>query len=107
MSKCSSCGRNLGSISFGKKLCRWCVEHEAAQRGEDTQFQRVMPTPWKRADVSNISFNMLFIGINVLVFAAMVMSGISLFGPTPQQMIRWGANFGPLTMGDQPWRVVT
>jgi rhomboid protease GluP len=54
-----------------------------------------------------VTFNQLFVGINLLVFLAMVGSGISLKGPTPQQMIHWGGNFGPLTLGDQPWRIIT
>ena len=106
MAKCSSCGRDIG-FSFGKRLCRWCVEHERAQRGQDAEYQRVMPTPWKRTDVSNISFNMLFLGINLLVFAAMVMSGLSIMGPAPSQMIRWGGNYAPLTLGGEPWRLIT
>src|SRR5437899_34237 len=104
MAKCTSCGRDLG-FKFGKKLCRWCVEHEAAQRGElgDDQFQRVMPTPWKRSTaLAGGSFDQLFIGVNLLVFLAMVGSGISMMGPSSSQMIHWGGNFGPLTLGGQP-----
>jgi len=108
MAKCASCGRSLGGFSFGKKLCRWCVEYEAAKRGEGKdEIQRVMPTPWKRSAVSSVSFNQLFVGINLLVFLAMVGSGISLMGPDRSVMIHWGANFGPLTLGAEPWRIVT
>ena len=109
MAKCTSCGRDLG-FKLGKKLCRWCVEHEAAQRGDlgDDQIQRVMPTPWKRnTAIAGGSFNQLFIGVNLLVFLAMVASGISMMGPNSSEMIRWGGNFGPLTLGGQPWRLFT
>lgn len=107
MAKCSSCGRDVG-FAFGKKLCRWCVEHEAAQRGENSEIQRVMPTPWKAgASVSSASFTQLFTFINVAVFVAMVVSGISLTNPSSQQLIHWGANFGPLTMSTEPWRLFT
>jgi rhomboid protease GluP len=111
MAKCSSCGRNLGTFSFGKKLCQWCVEYEKQRRGETKpdDYQRVMPTPWAKGGAqSSVSFHQLFVGICVLVFMAMVVSGISLMdGPNPQQMVHWGANFGPLTLGGQPWRLVT
>ena len=110
MAKCSSCGRNLGGLAFGKKLCRWCVEYEAQKRGDakPEEYQRVMPTPWKRSEaLGGVSFNQLFVGINLLVFLAMVVSGISIMGPNSQQMIHWGGNFGPLTLGDQPWRIIT
>lgn len=111
MAKCASCGRDLGGFSFGKKLCRWCVDYEAGKRGErkDDEVQRVMPTPWNRSEaLGGVTFNQLFLGVNVLVFLAMVASGISLMdGPSPQQMIHWGGNFGPLTLGGEPWRIVT
>jgi len=111
MAKCSSCGRNLGGFPLGKKLCRWCVEYEAAKKGETKgdEVQRVMPTPWKRSEaLGGVSFNQLFVGVNLLVFLAMVGSGISLMsGPNSQQMIHWGGNFGPLTLGGEPWRIIT
>jgi rhomboid protease GluP len=47
----------------------------------------------------------IIVGINVAVFAAMVLSGISLTEPTTQQLLTWGANFGPLSLGTQPWRI--
>jgi rhomboid protease GluP len=42
-----------------------------------------------------------------LVFAAMVLSGVSAFEPTPEQAIAFGADFGPLTFSGQWWRLVT
>jgi rhomboid protease GluP len=45
--------------------------------------------------------------MNALVFAIMVLSGVSAFLPTPQQAIAFGADFGPLTLNGQWWRLVT
>ena len=45
MANCVRCGRQLPALSFGKKICRWCVQHEAAQRGEDVPYQRVEAAP--------------------------------------------------------------
>lgn len=45
--------------------------------------------------------------MNVAVFIAMVLAGVSLASPTPQQLVHWGANCGPLTLGGQWWRLVT
>jgi rhomboid protease GluP len=36
-----------------------------------------------------------------------VLSGVSTLEPTPQQLIRWGSNWGPLSLGPQPWRSLT
>jgi len=48
------------------------------------------------------------IAINVLVFAAMVASGISFTQPTPLDVATRGGDFGPLTIGEhQWWRLLT
>jgi rhomboid protease GluP len=46
------------------------------------------------------------LAINIAVFIAMTLSGISPMNPQPQQVLRWGANWGPLSLGPQPWRIV-
>jgi rhomboid protease GluP len=46
------------------------------------------------------------IGINVLFFVAMALTGISPLGPSPQDLLRWGGNLGPLSLGPQPWRLL-
>jgi rhomboid protease GluP len=47
------------------------------------------------------------LGINVAVFVAMTLSGVSPLDPTGQQLVDWGANFGPYTIGGQWWRLLT
>ena len=37
----------------------------------------------------------------------MVLRGVSAFDPTPQQAISFGADFGPLTLNGQWWRLVS
>jgi rhomboid protease GluP len=54
-----------------------------------------------------ISATHIIVGINVLVFVAMVATGSSPLGPTREQLLRWGANWGPLSLGAQPWRILT
>src|SRR5512133_3075082 len=51
----------------------------------------------------------ILIAINVLVFASMVASfGMaSMRDFTTAQVIHWGADWGPLTLGGQPWRLLT
>ena len=88
------------------------MEYEAAKRGEVTEdsFQRVMPTPWTGTGAgSGRTITQILAGINVAVFIAMAMSGgsSSITEPTMQQLLPWGANFGPLTLSGQWWRLVT
>lgn len=47
------------------------------------------------------------IGLNVLVFLVMVLRGVSPLLPSPQQAIAFGADYGPLTLNGQWWRLVT
>jgi len=43
------------------------------------------------------------IAINVLVFLAMVASGVSFTQPTPLDVFKWGGDFGPATVGAHEW----
>lgn len=47
------------------------------------------------------------IGINIAVYLAMVLRGISPISPTTLAMLNWGANYGPLTVHGQWWRLLT
>lgn len=50
----------------------------------------------------------IFIGLNVAVFLAMLVSGVSPIEPTIDSLIRWGADYGPRTItAGQWWRLVT
>ena len=109
MANCVQCGRQLPALTFGKKLCQWCVQHEAAQRGEDSPIQRVEPAPWMRQQSSSMAVTQVIFGINVAVFVAMTLAvGVSMLNnPAGQDLVRWGANFGPLTASGQWWRLLT
>jgi rhomboid protease GluP len=101
MANCIRCGRQLPGLSFGKKICQWCVQHEAAQRGEvsDDAPQVVMPTPWVRRE-SRVGVTQIIFGINVAVFLlGMVPGGSSITS--------FSANLGALTLSGEWWRLVT
>jgi membrane associated rhomboid family serine protease/Flp pilus assembly protein TadD len=109
MANCAQCGRKISGFSFGKRICVWCVRHEAAQRGEtsDDAKQPVMPVPWERGGTSHVAFTHVLVGINAAVFLGMVLAGTSFTDPSTEQLVRWGANWGPLTLGGQSWRLLT
>jgi rhomboid protease GluP len=109
MANCIRCGRQLPSLIFGKKICRWCVQHERAQRGEDVSFQRVEPAPWSQPQSSSMVVTQAIFGINVAVFIAMVLAlGPSMLNnPTGQDLVNWGANYGWYTLSGQWWRLLT
>ena len=45
--------------------------------------------------------------INIMVYIAMLIDGVSFFDPTSEQLVRWGANYGPYTLKDEWWRLFT
>ena len=109
MANCSSCGRKLPPFSFGKRLCAWCVQHEAAQRGElpDDARQPVMPAPWQSGVMSSMMFTHVLVGVNVAIYLVMSMAAGSFSDPGPQLLVRCGANYGPLTLSGEWWRLIT
>ena len=103
------CGRKLAGFSFGKRLCQWCLRHEAAQRGElpEDAPLPVMPVPWQGSDIGSMNFAHALVGINVVIFIAMAISGVSVTDPSGQALVRWGANYGPLTVSGEWWRLIS
>src|SRR5690348_11524399 len=71
MANCIQCGRKLPPFTF-KKVCQWCKQHEAAQRGENTDDvkQHVMPAPWVHRE-STITLTHVLFGANLAVFLGM------------------------------------
>ncbi len=53
------------------------------------------------------SVTTVLIGLNILVFLAMAVSGVSLTESTVLQLVHWGADYAPLTLSGQWWRLLT
>jgi rhomboid protease GluP len=47
------------------------------------------------------------VAINFAIFAIMVASGVSALRPSALEVLPWGADYGPLTFGGEPWRVIS
>jgi rhomboid protease GluP len=108
MATCARCGRELPAFSFGEasNLCPSCKQRTQ-------HFQQPAPTPAPAPapaatqTVYQFPVTVALLGINLLVFAVMVVRGVSPGHPDTQQLINWGADFGPLSLGTQPWRLLT
>src|SRR6266496_1550553 len=109
MANCIRCGRQLPPLTFGKKICQWCQQHEAAQRGEDgdNATQRVIPAPWVRRTESTITLTQILFGANIAVFVAMALANKSVTEFSGEVALHFGANFGPRTLSGDWWRLVT
>jgi rhomboid protease GluP len=106
MANCIRCGRQLPSFSF-KKICQWCVQHEAAQRGEGNDYQPVITQPWVRRSESSITLTQILFGACIAVYLAMAIANGSPMEMSGQIMLHFGANYGPDTLSGQWWRLVT
>lgn len=104
MQTCVRCGRELPAFSAGEAspLCRDCRADTALAMPSDDTVTSAPPVRNGQPFV----LTQVIVGLNVLVFLAMVISGVSPMAPTLQQLVTWGANFAPLSLGTQPWRML-
>jgi rhomboid protease GluP len=49
----------------------------------------------------------VLVAINAAVFVLMIVNGVHLLEPLIADLIAWGANYGPRTMGGEWWRLLT
>ena len=100
MANCKNCGRELPAFSPGDSsdLCPDC-QAGAAIPAVQPQVRRIVRASRRVTKV--------LLGINVMVYLAMVMSGASPVEPNNAQLLQFGANWGPLALGSQPWRLLT
>ena len=111
MSTCPRCGSNYAAdISTPTGYCPSCDAQFAAAQPAQAQPTPTHP-PRQRISMAeyvvSTPVTSAIIAANALIFAAMVMSGVSISSPTTEQLWRWGADLGPLTLGGQWWRVIT
>jgi len=101
MQTCVRCGRELPAFSVGEvsPLCRDC-------RANANLIASASEAPRPVRNRQPFLVTQIIVGVNLLVFIAMVLSGVSPMEPTIQQLVTWGANFAPLSLGSQPWRIL-
>ena len=108
MATCARCGEELPTFSFGeeKKLCPSCRQMLAtAPPGASFEPHSA---PARQVAVYQFPVTVALLTINVLVFLAMVLQQrAALSHPDNLQLLNWGADFGPLSLGTQPWRILT
>jgi rhomboid protease GluP len=69
---------------------------------QNVEFQQRIVQATPRAFVTPV-----LVGLNVLVFVAMVASGLSFMDPSIEGLLKWGANYGPDVTQGQWWRLLT
>lgn len=104
MANCISCGRELASFSVGevKNICTECRAAAVARA------QAQAPVVTRRSLLlERMPVTSAIIGVNVLVFVAMGLSGVSTVEPQTADLVKWGANTGVQTLFAQPWHMLT
>lgn len=107
MANCTRCGRELPAFSIGtaSDICADC--RTLAANNPALSSPTAPPSPRAVVARGRPPITTALVGINLAVFVAMLLSGVSLVQPSPQQLLQWGANWGPLSLGPQPWRMLT
>ena len=104
MAHCKNCGRELPASSSGTSVsCPYCGSMLPAAM--DAPAGASVPVPSARRPRPPVTT--VIVAINALVFVAMVLRGVSPAFPNTLQLLQWGADWGPLSLDGQPWRMLT
>jgi membrane associated rhomboid family serine protease/Tfp pilus assembly protein PilF len=94
---CAQCERELPSDAAGA-LCDQCQQRQFALEAEQSATEESQQHFW----VTNA-----ILAINIVVFLLMLWKHVSFTSPTSEQVVQWGGNFGPFTLGGQSWRLLS
>src|SRR5438128_90202 len=88
MATCAKCGTHFFQLcEDAGPLCPRCLATEVS-------LQPLRVTP-------------ILVGLIVVIYVAMVANGVSFSDPTTDALLAWGADFGPLALRGQSWRLLT
>lgn len=94
----------------GEEDVRRVVELLPAQMTPAFAAERIALTTFKDKLAALTRFTWvtyLLIALNVIVFAAMCGAGVGVMKVDRLAVIGWGSNFGPYTLGNEAWRLIT
>jgi membrane associated rhomboid family serine protease/Flp pilus assembly protein TadD len=105
---CRQCGAALPSVTFGdvSDYCADCRKQLASTAEPKHDLIEDLPQI-SASKHSWLNATTVLLAINCLVFVLMTIRGASPILPDTDQLLRWGANYGPYTLGGQYWRLVT
>ena len=101
MLTCKHCRKDfsppLGDPAWMTVLCPAC-ERVGARVDLDDLLGGIEARPWA---------TYVLLGLNGAMFVILLLGGGSFLDPSSESLLRWGANFGPLTLTGQWWRVLS
>src|SRR6266568_3809666 len=99
---CRTCGHDLPA-SFFHADSDQCPACRGAYAG--TTAATMPARPVTRPKYPPVTTTLM--AISIAVYLVQVIAGVSPVDPDPSQLLKWGANYGPLSLGAQPWRILT
>jgi membrane associated rhomboid family serine protease/Flp pilus assembly protein TadD len=101
MAYCSRCGAEVSGFSFGSstRMCAECEKQTAPYRAQ------AAATSFPSTGGNAVTLGLVI--ANVVMFGLMVASGVSPAKPSGLDILRWGSDYGPLTLGPEPWRLLS
>jgi rhomboid protease GluP len=110
MANCVRCGKELPTVTIGdlKDTCVECQVRERIARAQQEKANR--PSFWQIAQM--FPATSVLVAINVVVYAGCALQSLKTGVGSPMDfdaymLVPWGADFGPLTLDGQWWRILT
>lgn len=107
MANCRQCDAELPSFSFGEAspYCKTCRSQISVASTPPPATGFSLPQQTAIASGPSIA-TLVLLAINIGIFVIMLASGVSWISPETDQMLRWGADYGPYTLSGQFWRLI-
>lgn len=83
------------------------ADADVLARPEPTRGERILGIFSVFVPRSDYFITPILVDLNILLFVAMVLNGANVLLPDYATLIRWGANFRPVTLEGEWWRLVT
>src|SRR5215510_9190483 len=104
MASCKECGQEFTPASGGSGLmpsapidtCPECA------KSAEAAFHSLLTEATPRGFITPI-----IIALNIVVFVAMLATGVSFFAPQSDQLLKWGADYGLQTLNGEWWRLLS
>lgn len=117
MANCIQCGRELPSISIGElrnrcPACQFEQQQQQAVASPDAQTPVLQRKATLSEQAGSFPVTSVIVAINTAVYIACVIGSYlshqgSAMDFTTDFVLRWGANYGPLSLDGQWWRLFT
>lgn len=105
-SSCDHCGRRFDDEAAARPA-KVPLPDAVQAESDPEELRHLQFTEALAAATPMVFVTPALIAMNVVVYLAMVASGVSPVSPLSEALIRWGADFGPLTTHGQWWRLLT